>query len=53
MELIMYENQNKIIGYMVMAIVAYYVLQIIVPFLIWGLIGLVVLQIYWANRRNR
>ena len=48
----MYENQNKIIGYLLAAIVAYYVLQIVLPFLIWGLIGLVVWQIYIAHRRG-
>ena len=34
-------------------IVAYYILQIIMPFLIWGLVGLVVWQIYLAHRRGR
>ena len=49
----MYGNQNKAIGWMVIAILSYYVLQVILPFLIWGLVGLVVWQIYWAYRRGR
>jgi uncharacterized membrane protein YraQ (UPF0718 family) len=34
----MRENENKIIGYMIIAIIAYYILEIVVPFLIWGVI---------------
>ena len=32
-------EQNKIVGYMVVAIFAYYVLSVIFPFLIVGVIG--------------
>ena len=53
MELIMYEDQSKIIRYLIAAIVAYYILQIIMPFLIWGLLGLVAWQIYLAYHRGR
>jgi len=45
----MHDNQNKVIGYMIVAIVAYYILSAIMPFLIWGLIGLVVVRIYMAR----
>jgi len=49
----MYGNHNKAINWIVIAIVSYYALQIVLPFLIWGLIGLVVWQIYLAYHRNR
>jgi len=39
MELIIFENQNKFIGYLIAAIVAYDVHQIVLPFLIWRLVG--------------
>ncbi len=32
-------EQNKIVGYMVVAIFAYYILSVIFPFLIVGVIG--------------
>lgn len=41
----MHEDQNKMIGYLIMAIVAYYVLQAIVPFLIVGVVGMIVLRV--------
>lgn len=48
------ENQlNKTIGYAVLAIVAYYVLQMIVPFLIYGVIGLVAWRIYQEYQKNK
>ena len=52
-ELSMYGNQHKIITYLVAAIVVYYALQIILPFLIWGLIGCIIWQLYLANRHGR
>ena len=49
----MYDNQNRLIAWMVIAIVSYYALQVVLPLLIWGLVGLVAWQIYWAYRRGR
>lgn len=50
----MYDQQNKLIGYMVLAIVAYYVLSAIVPFITVALVGLVVWRImdYWKRGRH-
>lgn len=45
------KQTNKLIGYAVVAIIAYYLLQMIVPFLIWGVIGLVVWRVY--QERNK
>jgi hypothetical protein len=46
------ENQtNKLIGYAVLAIIAYYVLQMIVPFLIYGVIGMVCWRIYLERKK--
>lgn len=42
----MHENQNKLIGYMFLAIVAYYILSAILPFLILAVIGMVALRYY-------
>ena len=42
---------NKMIGYAVMAIFAYYLLQIFIPFLIWGAIGMVVWRIYLERNK--
>ena len=39
-------NFNKFIGYAVLAIIAYYVLQLILPFLFAGIIGIVVVRAY-------
>jgi fatty acid desaturase len=44
---------NKIIGYMVMAIIAYFVLQFIVPYLIYGVIGLVVWRVYLTYQKHK
>ena len=44
---------NKSIGYAVVAIVAYYVLQMIVPYLISGVIGLIVWRIYLEYPKNK
>lgn len=43
------KNSNQLIGYAVLAIIAYYVLQMLVPFLIWGVIGMVVWRIHQAR----
>jgi hypothetical protein len=48
------ENKiNKFIGYSVMAIVAYYVLQMIVPFLFFGVIGLVIWRVYQDHNKHK
>jgi hypothetical protein len=47
------KQTNKLIGYAVGAIVAYYLLQMIVPFLIWGVIGMVVWRIYQEHNKHR
>jgi predicted PurR-regulated permease PerM len=45
---------NKLIGYAIMAIIAYYLLQMVVPFLISGVVGLVVWRIIqeFQNRKH-
>ena len=53
MELTMHEDQNKIIGYMIVAIVAYYILSAIIPFLIVGVLGWIVLHVINQNKRGR
>jgi hypothetical protein len=46
-------ESNKFIGYAIMAIVAYYILQFIVPFLIWGVIGMVVWRVYMETKTRK
>ena len=53
MELTMHEDQNKMIGYMIVAIVAYYILSAIVPFLIVGVVGLIAFRLIIQNKRGR
>jgi len=40
------KQSNRTIGYLIVAIIAYYVLQMLVPFLVWGAIGLVSWRVY-------
>ena len=47
------KNTNKFIGYAVVAIVAYYVLQMIVPFLFYGVIGLVGWRVYQEHQKTK
>ena len=47
------KQTNKLIGYAVGAIVAYYLLQMIVPFLIWGVMGMVAWRIYQEHNKHR
>ncbi|MEI6073924.1 MAG: hypothetical protein WCS94_00020 [Verrucomicrobiota bacterium] len=49
----MHEDQNKIIGYMIAAIVAYYILSAIIPFLIVGVLGWIVLCVINQKKRGR
>ncbi len=44
-------NTNKMIGFAVMAILAYYILQMLVPYLFWAVIGMVIWRI--VLERNR
>ena len=37
---------NQLIGYAVLAILAYYVLQMIIPYLLYGVIGLLAWRVY-------
>jgi hypothetical protein len=47
------ENRtNKLIGYAVLAIIAYYVLQMLVPFLFWGVIGMVLWRVYQEHEKK-
>jgi hypothetical protein len=46
----MYDQQNKIIGYLIVAIVAYYILQAVVPFLIIAVVGMVVWRVYELHK---
>jgi hypothetical protein len=52
-ELTMHESQNKIIGYLIIAIVAYYILSAIVPFLVIAVVGLVIWRIYDEQHKGR
>ena len=38
------------IGYAVMAILAYYILQMIYPFLVWAVIGMVAWRVYLESK---
>ena len=39
-------SSNQMIGYAIMAILAYYVLQMIFPFLVYGVIAMVAWRVY-------
>ena len=47
------KQSNQFIRYAVMAIVAYYILQFIVPYLIYGVIGMVVWRVYQAHQKTK
>ena len=50
----MHEKQNKLIGYMILAIVAYGILSALVPYLVVAVMGLVVWRIIEEhNKRGR
>ena len=40
------KQNNQLIGCAVLAILAYYILQMIMPFLFWGVIGMVAWRVY-------
>jgi hypothetical protein len=44
---------EKFIGYMVMAIFASYILQLIIPFLIWAVIGMVAWRIIQEYQKHK
>ena len=46
----MHESQNKLMGYAIMAIVAYYVLAAIVPLLIVAVVAMVVWRAYEQHK---
>ena len=46
------KQMQKFIGYAVMLIITYYILQMIVPFLFWGVIGMVVWRIYLESKKH-
>ena len=43
---------NKFIGYAVMAILAYYILQFVIQYLIYGVIGLVVWSVFLEHQKH-
>ena len=53
------DNQqfNKLMGYAILAICAYFVLQFIIQYLIYGVIGLIIMRLFVEyqnnNRRNK
>ena len=47
------KQSNQIIGGAILCIIAYYLLQMIVPFLIWGVIGMVVWRIYQEHNKHK
>ena len=47
------KQMQKYIGYAVVAILAYYVLQMIVPFLIWAVIGTVLWRAYQEFQKHK
>lgn len=44
---------NKLIGYAVMAIVAYFVLQMIIPYLMYAVVGMVAWRIYLEKQKHK
>lgn len=40
------KQTETIVGYAILAIIAYYVLQLVLPFLFAGIIGIVVVRLY-------
>jgi len=44
---------NKLIGYAVVAIVAYFVLQMIIPYLMYGVVGMVAWRIYLEKQKHK
>ena len=47
------KTSNQLIGYAVLAIIAYYLLQMIIPFLIYGVVGLVIWRIYQEYKNHK
>ncbi len=45
------KQMHKFIGYAVLLIIAYYVLQAVVPFLISGVIGMMIWRIYLETKK--
>ena len=50
----MHEKEiNKLVGYAVMAIFAYAILQAVIPFLIWGVIGWAVFKAFEIFNKHK
>jgi len=48
------ENRiHKLIGYLVLAFVAYQILTFVVPYLMYGVIGLVLIRVFQEYQKNR
>jgi hypothetical protein len=47
------KHLNKFIGYAVLAILAYYLLQFVIQYLIYGVIGLVVWRVYIEHLKRK
>jgi len=47
------KNINKLIGYAVMAIFAYVILQAVIPYLIWGVIIWVVFKAFYQFNKHK
>jgi hypothetical protein len=45
--------QSKIIGYAVVAIIAYFIMQAFMPYLICGVIGWIMLRAYENNQKRK
>jgi len=46
-------SSNKLIGSMILAIIAFYILRMIVPFLICCVIGLVIWRVYQEHQKHK
>ena len=49
----MNENSSKVVSYMIMASVAYFILQAIMPLLVSGVICLVMFRLYELYQNNK
>jgi hypothetical protein len=47
------KQMQKYFGYAVLAIIAYYILKMIMPFLIWGVVIMVIWKIYLESNKHK
>lgn len=47
------KQMQKYFGYAVLAIFAYYILKMIMPFLIWGVVIMVIWKIYLESNKHK